>query len=94
MPDIKDGVPITLARDKITIREDGVKMDGEYEGEAFKFICCDCGLVHDAGIVRNVDTGEIFMLMSRNERSTAQHRRHDHIGLHKGVGKWKLVRVG
>lgn len=44
--------------------------------DILKFACCDCGLVHDFNF--EVDKKNIIrMTMDRNDRSTAQYRRHN-----------------
>jgi hypothetical protein len=46
-------------------------------GHRFRFMCCDCGLVHDVAIVAPVRKGTaIGFAVRRNKRSTALARRH------------------
>jgi len=97
MPEVSDHDPIILdIKDVVTTREysDGRQetIENVYEGDTFKLVCCDCGLVHRIGVIRDKFTGGIRVFMERDERSTAQHRRHLHCALHRGIGKWKLVR--
>jgi uncharacterized Zn finger protein len=44
-------------------------------GEKVRFACCDCGLVHDMVVVTH-DRKPVGVAMRRNNRSTAQRRRH------------------
>jgi hypothetical protein len=40
----------------------------------YKFLCCDCGLVHNMDF--RIKNGHIQFRASRNQRSTGQVRRH------------------
>jgi hypothetical protein len=40
----------------------------------YRMVCCDCGLSHNMQV--KTHGGKIYFRMSRNERSTAQVRRH------------------
>jgi len=57
-----------------------------------KFACCDCGLVHIAGV--NVShNGAVHLAFVRDERATAQLRRHNFGDLQKRKSKrYKLLR--
>lgn len=44
------------------------------EGKVFRLACCDCGLVHDFVLVPEGDL--IGIAAKRNNRATAQRRRH------------------
>ena len=59
-------------------------------GEVFKFICCDCGLTHNMIIVI-LDDDTLQMAMERNNRSTAQFRRHLWGYLQQGLTRFKMV---
>ena len=56
------------------------RQDGEGfvvpKDEVFRLACCDCGLVHDIVICSDKDTDELGMAAKRNNRATAQRRRH------------------
>lgn len=47
--------------------------------QGYKLACCDCGLVHDVDF--RVYEGRAQLRMARNNRSTAQVRRHRNITL-------------
>jgi len=57
-----------LRLDKIDVME--VKLD-----TIFRFACCDCGLVHNIAIAKEKN-GRIGLAIERNNKSTAQFRRH------------------
>ena len=42
--------------------------------EVYKIACCDCGLVHNVVFV--FENGKLAMAAERNNRATAQKRRH------------------
>ena len=42
--------------------------------EIYRIACCDCGLVHD--VVWAYEDGKLGMATRRNNRATAQRRRH------------------
>jgi len=46
-------------------------------GEAFKFACCDCGLVHNIALVSE-DGKPIGFAVQRNKRATAGRRKRAH----------------
>lgn len=56
------------------------RQDGEGfvvpQDEVFRLACCDCGLVHDIVVSYDKDTDELGMATKRNNRATAQRRRH------------------
>ena len=58
--------------------------------EYFKMACCDCGLTHVMGIELNRDKHFVVRFW-RDNRSTAQLRRHGFGNLHK-KGSWEIVR--
>jgi len=64
----------------------------EEPGDVVYEACCDCGLVHMIAWCENVETGEMSIRIMRDNRRTAQLRRHEYGALHRGVGKWRLVR--
>ena len=47
------------------------------DGEIFRFACCDCGLVHSMAVAREED-GRIGLAFKRENRHTAQLRRHNY----------------
>lgn len=56
------------------------------------FSCCDCALVHAFVLAVEKDTGRESILIIRQNRHTAQLRRHGHGDLQNGNGKWRLIR--
>jgi uncharacterized Zn finger protein len=44
-------------------------------GEIMRLACCDCGLIHDVAFAIEKN-GKIGVALRRNNRSTAQRRRH------------------
>ncbi len=59
---------------KKTIPLDSGKLyQAPIETSWFRFLCCDCGLVHDIEISRA--KGSLYFKMSRNQASTGQYRR-------------------
>ena len=44
-------------------------------GQVHRIACCDCGLVHDYVFISQ-DGNEVGIAAKRNNRATAQHRRH------------------
>jgi len=84
---------VRLNLHKIKVERDGVEITEDiYKGDTFTLICCDCGLTHRVGIMQNMTTGETTLLFERDNRATGQYRRQTRVLLHKGIGKWKLVR--
>ena len=70
----------------------------DYEGfevdpkkETIRFACCDCGLVHDMGVAF-VGKRRVQIAFRRNNRSTAQLRRHSFGYLHLGHRGWRMRR--
>ncbi len=55
-----------------------------------RLACCDCGLVHEIGLA--IEGEEVGIAFLSKRRNTAQLRRNHYGNLHKGVGKWKIVR--
>ena len=53
--------------------------------------CCDCGLVHWYALAEHKETNEHVILVIRDNRRTAQLRRHEYGELHRGK-KWRLIR--
>ena len=49
------------------------------DGEITKIRCCDCGLVHEVGVAIE-DNGMIGLAFKRDNRATAQIRRHKQHG--------------
>lgn len=88
---VTDSTPMFLDVHPLEIWRDEEEVPNQ-EGDTFTFVCCDCALVHHVGVWRDKNTGEITIGMSRDNRSTAQYRRHENGALHRGVGKWRLVR--
>jgi hypothetical protein len=62
------------------------------EDEVIFFACCDCGLVHTFVLAEEKRTGRESILIIRDNRRTAQLRRHEFGDLHRGDGRWRLVR--
>jgi hypothetical protein len=50
-------------------------------GIGLNFACCDCALVHDLQV--RLEDGKIFISFTRNNRATAQLRRHYDTPMHK-----------
>ena len=54
------------------------RKDGEgfevHIGTVYRITCCDCGLVHDVAFA--YEDGKLGMAAKRNNRATAQRRRH------------------
>ena len=46
----------------------------DWRNTAFRFSCCDCGLVHDFAFVPN--GAKSYVIFARNNRSTGQVRRY------------------
>ncbi len=44
-------------------------------GEIYRLACCDCGLIHDVVFV--IEEGKLAMAAKRNNRATAQRRKHN-----------------
>jgi len=88
---VTDAAPIELDIHHLDVWKGEMKLR-DWEGDTFTFVCCDCFLVHRVGVMRDKHTGKTLILMSRNDRSTAQYRRHKDGGLHRGVGKWRMIR--
>ena len=59
---------------------------------AVYFACCDCGLVHVFVLAEEKETGRESILIIRQDRNTAQLRRHGFGDLHNGSGKWRMIR--
>jgi hypothetical protein len=59
---------------KETANEDGWT-DWIHTLPGYRMVCCDCGLSHNMEM--EIYEGKPYFRMSRNERSTAQVRRHD-----------------
>lgn len=55
-------------------REDGEEFKVP-SGQVHRIACCDCGLVHDFVFITQ-DGNEVGISAKRNNRATAQHRRH------------------
>lgn len=61
----------------------GTRYVQRYDGEGFtvpvneiyRLACCDCGLVHDV-VITSEDGQPVGMAVRRNNRATAQRRRH------------------
>lgn len=66
----------------------------EEVGDVVYQACCDCGLVHMIAWCENTETGEMKVRIIRDERRTAQLRRHEYGYLHDKNGKWRLIRNG
>ena len=62
--------------------------DGDlwYYDSDMQVACCSCGLAHDVKLEKD------GLRFYRNERSTAQIRRHGQFGLAKGEGEWRMTR--
>lgn len=88
---VTDDTPIKLDVHPLEVWKGEMKLK-DWEGDTFTFVCCDCSLVHHVGVMRDTNTGRILIGMSRDSRSTAQYRRYEDGSLHRGVGKWRLVR--
>lgn len=59
--------------------------------EIFRSACCDCGLVHDMAVAAE-DNGNIGLAFRRDNRATAQLRRHRFGNLQKKDAlKYKMV---
>ena len=67
---------------------EGFKIDPDKETVCFA--CCDCGLVHSMGVAFE-EGGKIGVAFKRENRATAQLRRHHYGSLHRGNG-WKLTK--
>lgn len=91
IPTFTDAAPLELNVHPLIVYVDEVEQEG-WEGDTFDFVCCDCGLTHSVGIIHHVGSGAIRLCMRRNERSTAQYRRHKKGYLHNGNGKWRMIR--
>lgn len=78
---------------RVTLGKYGKKHDGviDIEGDSISFACCDCGMVHQFIPVR-LTKSDIALHIIRKDRSTGQLRRHRFGKLHKGVGKWRLIK--
>jgi hypothetical protein len=85
-----DENPLELGIAPLNMRKDGKKFKAK--GITFEFVCCDCGLMHRFGIAINDEDNTIIVLTERDDRSTAQYRRHHSAQLIEGVGMWKMVR--
>jgi len=72
--------------------EDGGILELPEEGDTLYLACCDCGLVHEHVWAENIETGERVLVVFRDERRTAQLRRHHYGDLHNSTGKWRLIR--
>ena len=64
----------------------------EVDSGIVRFACCDCGLVHVAGVAVT-PSGIVHMVARRDNRATAQLRRHRFGDLHNKDEKWKMVRI-
>jgi len=61
------------------------------KGEILRFACCDCGMVHSiAAVPETEDT--VGIVFRQEPRRTGQLRRHGFGNLHRGVGKFKLIK--
>jgi len=89
--DVRDCEPIKLDVSDLEVLADGAAQCG-FEGDTFRLVCCDCGLTHGVGVMRKKDTGEMMVMLERNDRATAQYRRHGKADLIKGIGKWVMRR--
>ena len=61
----------------------------------FELACCDCGLVHRIYYATPTpEEDKLQIAFERDDRATAQLRRHNHGELQKedSVGRWKMVR--
>jgi len=87
-PKIGDGDPVRLSIGKYGKRTENL-VDVEAQ-DVLSFACCDCGMVHQFVPIR-INSKEINVHIVRQDRSTAQLRRHRFGNLHDGVGKWKIV---
>jgi len=72
------------------VDDEGVELPGGKH--FFELACCDCGLVHK--VYYSTEDGKLIMFFDRDDRSTAQLRRHNQGQLIDGtsIGKWKMVR--
>lgn len=78
-----DPVPIELGR---YVEDNFIK-----DGTILNFACCDCGMVHLIVAVP-IPNRKINLHHWSEPRKTAALRRNHFGNLHKGSGKWKLVR--
>lgn len=69
---------------------DGKKYTIKPKDEYMHYACCDCGMVHDIEFA--IDGDILYYTYTQNPRASAQLRRTHFGALHKGVGKWKLVK--
>lgn len=73
----------------------GEKVKVNTKEQIISLACCDCGLVHRMDIeVDPNEEGVVYILAPRDERATAQLRRHGYGYLHDEDNgtKWRLVR--
>jgi len=91
MPNLGDRTPIELDVHDLDVTYEG-KSVGGFEGDTMRLICCDCGLTHGFGVLRDKVTGEMKLMFERNSRSTAQYRRSGNAKLIDGNGKWVMRR--
>lgn len=56
--------------------KDGDNIELDKGGEIIKFSCCDCGLMHKF-TMKILDNGNIGVMIRRDNRATAQLRRHN-----------------
>uniref|UniRef100_A0A6M3LLP2 Uncharacterized protein n=1 Tax=viral metagenome TaxID=1070528 RepID=A0A6M3LLP2_9ZZZZ len=70
------------------------KLDGfEIElGTVFKLACCDCGLVHNIAIAKE-NNDKIGFALERNNKATAQLRRHNFGYLQQGVLNYTMNKL-
>ncbi len=67
-------------------------VDIDREDGLFRFACCDCGLVHTMAFV--VEDKEIGVACRRENRATAQLRRHEFGNLQtRSVNGWTMLRT-
>lgn len=69
--------------------EDYEEITLKYKREGLSMACCDCGLVHKIGfhVYRN---GVLGIAHLRDNRATAQLRRHKYGNLQKGKSKYRM----
>lgn len=63
-----------MSKSTYPVIEDGEGFEVE-SGEIMRLACCDCGLIHDIGFAIE-ENGKIGVALKRNNRATAQRRRH------------------
>jgi hypothetical protein len=63
-------------RDEFQVHPDGWSRWVYPATDGYKFVCCDCGLVHDVEFRVTDSYDRVEFRVRRNNRSTAQVRRH------------------